>query len=90
MIEPHYKTKEEAPITVMLDTRATHEPKLFRCSVCGNIVFEYTNPLHVIVAGKAETKLTPTVVQCPHSVRVPKDGGDFVFIKCKTRYYIIK
>lgn len=101
MITPNYKNERakrylgegydtEAAITVMLDTRKTHAPRSFRCSVCGNIVFEYTEPIHILIAGSPEPQLTPTIVQCPHSIRVPKDNGEFVFIKCKTRYYIIK
>lgn len=101
MITPHYKKQrakkflgdkydDESAITLMLDTRTSHEARHFRCCVCGNIVFEYTNPLSIIMAGEPETLKTPTIVQCPHSIRVPKDNGDFVFVKCKTRYYIIK
>lgn len=90
MITPNYKSKQEAAITVILDTRVEHDPVHFRCSLCGNIVFEYTSPLAIISAGTPETLKTPTIVQCPHSLRVPRDDGTFNFIRCKTRYYVIK
>lgn len=90
MISENYKTKEDAEITVVLDTRHAHALKRFRCVVCGNILFEYTEPIHIILAGGPETLKTPTVVQCPHSIKIPKQHGGPVFVRCKTRYFIIK
>lgn len=91
MITPNYISRREAAITVILDTRETYDkPRHFRCSCCGNIVFEYVRPVHIILAGSSRPVQAPTIVQCPHSIRVPRDDGTFSFVKCKTRYYIIQ
>lgn len=92
MITPKHRLPqgEEAAIVVYLDTRTADGPRHFRCSVCGNIVFEDYPPYLIMPGTPEKTKQIPTVVQCPHSIRVPKDDGTFVFLKCKTRYYIVK
>lgn len=91
MIDPNYITHQEAAATIVLDNRSPLGlQRHFRCSVCGNIVFEYSEPLQIIIPGVASPVFTPNVVQCPHSIRVPRAGGDFTFLKCKTRYYIVK
>ena len=91
MIEPNHFLNHKAEITLMLDPRETlMEKRLFRCSVCGNIVLEYENPIAFIVPGHSETLATPAVVQCPHSIRKVKPNGEKVFLRCKTRYYVVK
>jgi uncharacterized protein with PIN domain len=66
-------------ISVWLDESEDKTLKKFHCVICGKIVFEYYNPIRIIIPGR-HYKKTPKVIQCNGTVIIDKLSDEVVHI----------
>lgn len=84
------------PITtsIWLDTRRPRLKKTFRCTQCGNIVFQYYDAVNIIIPGEpADTPDSAPIltIQCRERYKEfnPLLGIE-EYVRCKARYTIYR
>lgn len=91
-------------IPIMIDATADRICKKFRCSVCGDIVFEYYGSIKLIMHGHYEegwgtvptdevdwfkTVGVPYPIECHGRLGVSLPNGQTGKTRCKTKYFKI-
>lgn len=88
VLVPEAQYQKPQKVTVWLQEGSSDILKVFRCMVCGHVVFEYYDNVKMVVTGEAGYIKSPTVHQCKGRVRVVSINGDQYGATCKTKYEI--
>ena len=91
MLSPSVINKDHSrpEITVWLDDDTKEVKKRFRCTVCGQIVFEYYDSVRILIVGAVGYEHAPIVTQCKGKVDI-ETPESMITKTCKTMYYITR